>query len=117
MQKPVALLQDRLGDIRPLIDADAAELSLRLQAQQLRDFPPSAQKTMRRFSSAEASRFIGIHEGYLRQLVAERKTPLGEGSARRTYSIEEIEDLRAELQKTGKGSLSTLRYVGIAFWR
>ena len=103
MQKPVATHQERLGDIRPLINADAAELSLRLQAQQLRDFPPSAQKTMRRFSTAEVARFIGIHEGYLRQLVAERKTPLGEGSARRTYSIEEIEELRGELHKSGKG--------------
>ncbi len=60
---------------------------------------------MRRFSTAEVARFIGIHEGYLRQLVAERKTPLGEGSARRTYSIEEIEELRGELHKTGKGDV------------
>ena len=29
---------------------DAAELSTRLRAQQLRDFPPAAQKTIRRFS-------------------------------------------------------------------
>jgi chromosome partitioning protein len=62
-------LDEGVHDLRSLINADAAELSTRLQTQQLRDFPPSAQKTIRRFSPAEAARFIGIAEGYLRQLV------------------------------------------------
>ncbi|MGL1418958.1 hypothetical protein ACSTI2_00080, partial [Vibrio parahaemolyticus] len=50
-------------DLRSLINADAAELSMRLRARQLADFPPEAQKSLRRFSPAEAARFIGIAEG------------------------------------------------------
>jgi chromosome partitioning protein len=97
-----------LSDLRALINADAAELSMRLRAQQLRDFPPAAQKTIRRFSPSEAAKFIGIHEGYLRQLVAEGKGPPAQPNNRRTYSIEDIDALRTELDRSGKGAR---RYV------
>ena len=101
--------QERLlGDLRALINSDAAELSARLRAQQLRDFPPTAQKTIRRFSPSEAAKFIGIHEGYLRQLVAEGKGPAVQPNNRRTYSVDDIEALRVDLDKDGKG---TRRYV------
>lgn len=97
-----------LGDLRHIINSDAAELSSRLQAQQARDFPPKAEKTLRRFSSAEAAKFIGIAEGYLRQLVAEGKGPPAPANGRRTYSIEDIERLRQDLDASGKG---TRRYL------
>lgn len=97
-----------MSDLRTLINADAAELSARLHAQQMRDFPPAAQKTIRRFSPAEASKFIGIHEGYLRQLVAEGKGPTLQPNNRRTYSVQDIDDLRVNLDRDGKG---TRRYV------
>lgn len=93
----------QLGDLRALINADAAELSLRLQAQQMRDFPPLAEKTIRRFSPSEAARFIGIADGYLRQLVADGKGPPIQPNNRRTYSLEDIEALRVELDREGKG--------------
>jgi chromosome partitioning protein len=100
--------EGQVGDLRALINADAAELSTRLRAQQMRDFPPAAQKTIRRFSPSEAAKFIGIHEGYLRQLVAEGKGPSPQPNNRRTYSLEDVESLRADLDKDGKG---TRRYV------
>ena len=93
-----------LGDLRALINADAAELSSRLRAQQMRDFPPAAQKTIRRFSPSEAAKLIGIHEGYLRQLVAEGKGPAPQSNNRRTYSVEDIESLRIDLDRSGKGA-------------
>ena len=95
-------LDESLRDLRSLINADAAELSTRLQAQQLRDFPPSAQKNIRRFSPSEAARFIGIAEGYLRQLVSGGMGPPPAPNHRRTYSIEDIDTLRAELDSSGK---------------
>ena len=101
-------LDDTVGDLRSLINADAAELSKRLRAQQLRDFPPAAEKSIRKFSPAEASRLIGIHEGYLRQLVSEGKGPPASPNGRRTYSIHDIEELRLELDTAGKG---TCRYI------
>jgi chromosome partitioning protein len=103
-----SLQSDTLGDLRSLINLDATELSKRLRAQQLRDFPPAAEKTIRRFSPAEAARMIGIHEGYLRQLVSEGKGPPASPNGRRTYSIHDIELLRTDLDAAGKG---TRRYV------
>jgi chromosome partitioning protein len=103
-----SLQSDTLGDLRSLINLDATELSKRLHAQQLRDFPPAAEKTIRRFSPAEAARMIGIHEGYLRQLVSEGKGPPASPNGRRTYSIHDIELLRTDLDAAGKG---TRRYV------
>ncbi|WP_373852129.1 plasmid partitioning protein RepA [Bradyrhizobium sp.] len=101
-------LDENVRDLRSLINADAAELSSRLRAQQLRDFPPAAEKTIRRFSSAEAARFIGIAEGYLRQLVSEGKGPPAPANGRRSYSIEDIDALRMDLDGAGKGAR---RYV------
>ncbi len=108
MQTSTSLEADSLGDLRSLINADAAELSKRLRAQQLRDFPPAAEKTIRRFSPSEAAKLIGIHEGYLRQLVSEGKGPPASPTGRRTYSSRDIDSLRAELDAAGKGAR---RYV------
>ncbi len=92
------------NDLRGLINADAAELSARLHAHQLRTFPPSADKSIRRLSPAEAAKFIGIHEGYLRQLVADGKGPPPSANGRRTYSVADIQALRGALDNGGKGS-------------
>jgi chromosome partitioning protein len=108
MPASISLQSDTLGDLQSLINLDAAELSKRLRAQQLRDFPPAAEKTIRRFSPAEAARMIGIHQGYLRQLVSEGKGPRASPNGRRTYSIQDIELLRTDLDAAGKG---TRRYV------
>ena len=50
------------------IAADAEMLSAQLQAMRNRLFPPTAQKTLRKFTSGEAARLIGVSDGYLRQL-------------------------------------------------
>lgn len=103
MSPTTSAQKEGLRDLRSLINADAAELSNRLRTQQLRDFPPAAEKTLRRFSSAEAARFIGIADGYLRQLVADGKGPGGPANGRRTFSIEDVEQLRKQLDKgTGR---------------
>lgn len=104
MSTPATLQTDPLGDLRSLINADAAELSKRLRAQQIRDFPPAAEKVMRRFSPGEAARLIGIHEGYLRQLVSEGKGPVPAANGRRTYSAQDISALRTDLDAAGKGA-------------
>src|SRR4051795_580026 len=101
VQSPVP---DRaLRDLRSLINSDAAELSSKLHAHQLRSFPPSAEKTIRRFAPVEAAKFIGIHEGYLRQLVSEGKGPPPQPNGRRTYSVEDVLRLRLLLDHGSKG--------------
>src|ERR1700722_9487323 len=100
---------DPAADLRSLINSDAAELSLRLRAHQLKTFPPAAEKTIRRLSPSEASKFIGIHEGYLRQLIAEGRAPFpAHPTGRRTYTIDDINQIRATLDRSAKGAR---RYV------
>lgn len=108
MSAQMQVVEHNVPELRALINADASELSARLRAQQLRDFPPSAQKQLRRFTPVEAARFLGIAEGYLRQLVAEGKGPPASPNGRRTYAIEDVDALRRDLDASGKGSR---RYV------
>jgi chromosome partitioning protein len=78
--------------IHELVGAHARELSAKLQAHRLQLFPPSAHKTLRRFSSTEAAKLIGINGGYLRRLSIKGKGPkidVGHGG-RRSYTIEDI---------------------------
>ena len=93
-----------LPAIHDLIAADARELSAKLQAHRLKLFPPAARKSLRRFSSGEAAKLIGINDGYLRQLSLEGKGPQPEttSSGRRSYSFEDIQGLRAFLEESGK---------------
>src|ERR1700744_5244131 len=51
-----------------LIAENAKALSSPLHTLRARLFPPSAQKQLRSFTSAEAARLIGVTDGYLRQL-------------------------------------------------
>jgi chromosome partitioning protein len=90
--------------IHTLIAAHARGLSARLQAHRLQLFPPSAHKTLRKFSSGEAAKLIGVNDGYLRRLSLEGKGPQPETTAngRRSYSIEDIQALRAYLDESGK---------------
>ena len=91
---------DSSGDLCALIDKDALELSTRLQEHQLRSFPPYAKKAIRRFAPAEAARFLGVHDSYLRQLAADGKGPPPQQNGRRTYSVEDIHHLRVALDQT-----------------
>jgi chromosome partitioning protein len=89
-----------------IITQDAEVLSNQLAAIRQRLFPPTAQKTLRRFSSGEAAALIGISDAYLRQLSLAGdapepdKTPAG----RRSYSLEQVNDIRRALQRSkGRG--------------
>lgn len=90
--------------IHDLIAKDAHELSAKLQALRLKLFPPEARKTLRRFSSGEAAKLIGINDGYLRQLSLDGKGPAPEigPAGRRSYTFENIQALRAFLEESGK---------------
>ena len=98
-------------NLRELIAADAEELSRQLQAHQLRVFPPAAQKGIRLFSPGEAADFIGIHEGYLRQIAADGHGPQPQSNGRRLYSVEDVERIRHALDEaSGKGTKKYVRH-------
>ncbi|RXF71518.1 plasmid partitioning protein RepA [Hansschlegelia zhihuaiae] len=96
--------------IHELVGAHARELSAKLQAHRHQLFPPDSRKTLRRFSSGEAAKLIGVNDGYLRKLSLDGKGPAVDVGAhgRRSYAIEDIHALRAFLDASGK---SDRRYV------
>ena len=94
-----------LQKLHDLITGDANGLSQKLQEHRLKLFPPKAEKTLRRFSSSEAAKIIGVADSYLRQLTLEGKGPTPETTAhrRRSYSFADIRALRQYLDEAGKG--------------
>jgi len=91
------------------IAADAEMLSAQLQAMRNRLFPPTAQKTLRKFTSGEAARLIGVSDGYLRQLSLAGEGPQPEtgSGGRRLYSLAEINALRRHLAEAGGAKAKT----------
>lgn len=100
----------RTAGLRSLISSDAEELSRQLQAHQQRTFPPTARKTIRSFTPSEAADFIGIHQGYLRQIVSEGHGPEPLPNGRRMYSVDDIQELRRLLDEGGKGPRRYIRH-------
>nr|WP_205923341.1 plasmid partitioning protein RepA [Rhizobium leguminosarum] len=77
----------------------AEALSARLRAVGERAFPPSAQKSLRSFTSGEVAEIVGVSDGYLRQLSLDGLGPspdLGSGG-RRSYTLAQINELREYL--------------------
>ncbi|WP_244630466.1 nucleotide-binding protein [Nitratireductor aestuarii] len=85
------------------IAADAALLSAQLAALRGRLFPPTAQKTLRMFTSGEAAKLIGVSDGYLRQLSISGDGPVPEIGAggRRLYTLADVNALREYLAAQG----------------
>ena len=85
------------------IAADAELLSAQLSALRGRLFPPTAQKTLRPFSSGEAARLIGVSDGYLRQLSISGEGPSPEvgSGGRRLYTLADVNALRHHLAAQG----------------
>ncbi|MCU0732924.1 MAG: plasmid partitioning protein RepA [Hyphomonas sp.] len=82
-----------------LIADNAQALSNQLATLRNRLFPPQARKGLRRFSSGEAAKLLGITDGYLRQLSlsGELSEPDKGPGGRRLYTLQQIHDIRAQL--------------------
>jgi chromosome partitioning protein len=77
----------------------AQALSARLRAVGERAFPPTAQKSLRSFSSGEVAEIVGVSDGYLRQLSLDGLGPTPDlgTTGRRSYTLDQINELRAYL--------------------
>jgi chromosome partitioning protein len=97
-------------DIAALITSQAQDLSDRLDMHRRELFPPKAEKPLRAFQLHEVAKFLGVKGGYLRNLSLEGKGPLpaATSSGRRSYTAEQIQELRAFLDETGR---ATRRYL------
>ncbi|TQI65226.1 chromosome partitioning protein [Bosea sp. AK1] len=92
-----------------VIAGDGASLSNELLAMREALFPPVSKKSLRSFSSLETAKLIGIADAYLRQLSLGGKGPqptTGAGG-RRSYTLDQINELRVALEVGSKGK----RYV------
>ena len=103
MQAPSAL-KTQPQAIHELVGAHARELSSKLQAHRLQLYPPAAAKSLRTFSSSEAAKLVGVNDGYLRKLSLEGKGPTVEigPHGRRSYRLQDIQNLRGFLDAGGK---------------
>jgi len=80
----------------------SSEISRRLDMLRIENFPPDAQKKLRRFSLAEVADFVGVSQSYLKKLHLQGKgvepqvTPTG----RRYYTATQIDELRTLLDRS-----------------
>ena len=92
---------DAISEIDTLITEHGLDLSEKLQAHRLATFPPNARKTLRPFHLSEVAKLLGVSSGYLRNLSLEGKgpSPSATPSGRRSYTAEQILDLRRYLDE------------------
>ena len=96
---------EHTASLTDLVGRDAQALSANLAALRHRLSPPSAQKTLRTFTSGEAATLIGITDAYLRQLELGGETPEAAKTTagRRAYTLAQINDIRRHLGRSPKG--------------
>lgn len=81
---------------------DSQLLSQQLQALQERLFPPEANKVLRKFTSSETAKLIGITDSYIRQLAKQSEGLISEKTqnGRRSFKLEDVHALRRFLGKS-----------------
>jgi len=83
--------------------AQGEEISNRLDSLRIQKFPPNAQKTLRSFSIAEVSHFIGVSQSYIKKLHLEGKggvEPETSSTGRRSYTAEQMHALQSYLDRS-----------------
>lgn len=94
------------------IGAQAELLSSQLQSMSEALFPPTSQKVLRKFTSGEAARLIGISDSTLRKmtLAGEGPQPETTSNGRRLYNLSEINQIRRLLAQSTRGR-ETIEFV------
>jgi len=86
-------------------------ISDRLNMLRMEQYPPDAQKSLRQFSLAEVAYFLGVTQSNIKKLHLEGKgpEPTTSSSGRRSYSGQQMLELREYLDKHGRSGKK--RYV------
>lgn len=86
-------------------------ISDKLNMLRLEQYPPNALKSLRQFSSAEVAEFLGVTQNHIKKLHLEGKGPAPEvsSSGRRSYTAQQMLELRQYLDKHGRSDFK--RYV------
>lgn len=82
--------------VEAAIGAHAERLSSQMQAMTEALFPPTAEKTLRRFTSGEAAKLLKVSDSTLRKmsLAGEGPSPETSSGGRRHYTLTQINELR-----------------------
>jgi chromosome partitioning protein len=101
----------KVRSLTRLIESDADLLSAQLKELRARAFPPAAQKELRRFTSGEAAKLVGVTDAYIRQLSIAGDVPETEKNSRgrRLFTLEQIHELRRTLARSKPNYLPTRR--------
>lgn len=86
-------------------------ISDRLNLLRMEQFPPNAAKNLRQFSLSEVAYFLGVTQSNIKKLHLENKGPVPttSPSGRRTYTAEQMLELRHYLDKHGRADFK--KYV------
>ncbi|MCW6513020.1 plasmid partitioning protein RepA [Hyphomicrobiales bacterium BP6-180914] len=102
-EKLTKTAQTGAPELKTLVQSHGAELSAQLRAHHRNIFPPEAEKSIRPFTPAETAKLLGIHESYLRQVAADSiAATLKNG--RRSYTVQDIQELRKLLDQGTRGN-------------
>nr|WP_181377294.1 plasmid partitioning protein RepA [Ochrobactrum sp. LM19]AJW29948.1 replication protein A (RepA) [Ochrobactrum sp. LM19] len=93
--------ESALESIDDTIWADSQALGGQLQLLRERLFPPTAEKSLRKFTSPEVAKLIGVTESYIRHLASQDDLITFEKTSggRRMYSLAQINELRQILAR------------------
>lgn len=99
------LNRNTLPSVDETIGQQAELLSSQLQSMSEALFPPSSQKVLRKFTSGEAARLIGVSDSMLRKmtLAGEGPQPETTSNGRRLYNLSEINQIRGLLAQSTRG--------------
>ncbi|WP_274630925.1 plasmid partitioning protein RepA [Arvimicrobium flavum] len=80
------------------------QISKKLHLLSVQRFPPHAKKGLRSFSLAEVATYLGVSQSHLKKLHLEGKGPVPEtsSSGRRSYTAEQMVELRQYLDEYGR---------------
>ena len=93
------------------ISQQGSLISDKLNMLRVEHYPPDARKTLRAFSLAEVAYFLGVTPSNIKKLHLDGKgpTPATSASGRRTYTGEQMLELRQYLDRHGRSEVK--RYV------
>jgi chromosome partitioning protein len=93
------------ADADETIGAHAELLSSQLQALSQAMFPPTSHKTLRRFTSGEAAKLLGVSDSTLRKMTLAGEGPIPEigNNGRRLYTLGQINEIRRHLANGTRG--------------
>ncbi|UXM96466.1 plasmid partitioning protein RepA (plasmid) [Bartonella sp. HY329] len=82
----------------------SAKLEKALNNLTMMQFPPDAERAMRKFSSTEVANLLGVSEAYIRQLSLKEQGPMPEttNNGKRLYTLEQVLELRFYLAENGR---------------